>query len=64
MSFFETLLGIQSLLFLNSTFTSQPDPPLTQMNTSTTVDLITAEGYPAETHTVTTDDGYILGLHR
>ncbi|XP_023711033.2 gastric triacylglycerol lipase [Cryptotermes secundus] len=26
--------------------------------------LITQHGYPAETHTVTTDDGYILTMHR
>ena len=27
-------------------------------------DLIQSEGYPVETHTVTTEDGYILTLHR
>jgi lysosomal acid lipase/cholesteryl ester hydrolase len=26
--------------------------------------MIRAEGYPAETHYVVTDDGYILTLHR
>ncbi|KDR15391.1 Lipase 3 [Zootermopsis nevadensis] len=26
--------------------------------------LITQHGYPAETHTVTTEDGYILTMHR
>ena len=33
-------------------------------NTSKTTDLIEEEGYTAETHTVTTDDGYILTIHR
>ena len=28
------------------------------------VDLIKAEGYPAETHNVVTPDGYILEVHR
>ena len=28
------------------------------------IDLIKAEGYPAETHYVETKDGYILQLHR
>jgi lysosomal acid lipase/cholesteryl ester hydrolase len=28
------------------------------------VELITQHGYPAETHTVTTADGYILTMHR
>lgn len=26
--------------------------------------MITREGYPAEAHVVTTDDGYLLTLHR
>ncbi len=26
--------------------------------------MITKNGYPAETHTVTTEDGYILEIHR
>ncbi len=26
--------------------------------------MIRANGYPAETHWVTTDDGYILAIHR
>ena len=30
----------------------------------TTVDLIEGAGYPAETHHVTTEDGYILAVHR
>ena len=30
----------------------------------TTVDLIESQGYPAETHFVSTSDGYILTLHR
>ena len=30
----------------------------------TTADLITAEGYPLETHEVVTEDGYILTIHR
>ena len=30
----------------------------------TTADLITAEGYPVETHEVVTEDGYILTIHR
>ncbi|XP_044018722.1 lipase 3-like isoform X1 [Aphidius gifuensis] len=29
-----------------------------------TLDMITREGYPAEAHVVTTDDGYLLTLHR
>ena len=28
------------------------------------VELITSKGYPAQTHYVTTDDGYVLALHR
>ncbi|KAM3717721.1 Lipase lipl-1 [Dirofilaria immitis] len=30
----------------------------------TTLEIITYHGYPSEMHTVTTDDGYILELHR
>ncbi|KAJ8922570.1 hypothetical protein NQ315_007600 [Exocentrus adspersus] len=30
----------------------------------TIVDMITAEGYPVESHYVTTPDGYILNIHR
>nr|CAD7603633.1 unnamed protein product [Timema genevievae] len=30
----------------------------------TAPELIAKKGYPAETHTVTTEDGYILTLHR
>ena len=30
----------------------------------TTADLIVEEGYPVETHEVTTDDGYLLTVHR
>ena len=30
----------------------------------TTVDLIESQGYPAEVHFVTTNDGYILTVHR
>ena len=30
----------------------------------TTADLISEEGYPVETHEVTTDDGYLLTVHR
>ena len=33
-------------------------------HTSRTTDLIEEQGYTAETHTVTTDDGYILTIHR
>ncbi|VDO39419.1 unnamed protein product [Brugia timori] len=32
--------------------------------TMTTNEIISYHGYPSETHTVTTDDGYILELHR
>lgn len=28
------------------------------------VEIITSRGYPVEVHTVTTDDGYILEVHR
>ena len=28
------------------------------------MELITSQGYPAETHYVTTSDGYVLALHR
>lgn len=31
---------------------------------TSTIDLIKDDGYPAETHHVTTKDGYILGCHR
>ena len=30
----------------------------------TTADLITSEGYPVEIQEVTTEDGYILTVHR
>jgi hypothetical protein len=30
----------------------------------TTADLITSEGFPVEIHEVTTEDGYILTVHR
>jgi len=33
-------------------------------SSETTVDLIEGAGYPAETHHVITDDGYILAVHR
>jgi len=31
---------------------------------TSTIDLIEGDGFPAETHHVTTNDGYILGCHR
>ena len=39
-------------------------PILMDFVQETTVGLIEASGYRAETHRVTTQDGYILGLHR
>nr|CAD7419431.1 unnamed protein product [Timema poppensis] len=35
-----------------------------QQDFQTTQDLITQHGYPVEMHSVVTDDGYILNLHR
>ena len=58
------ILASQALYFLPKIIINPPDPPLTKTKTCSTVDLIEAEGYPAETHTVTTEDGYILTLHR
>ena len=60
----ETVLGFQSLLHLQNTLLNPFAPILTKPNVSSTVDLIEAEGYPSETHSVTTEDGYILSLHR
>ena len=54
----------QALYFLQKSIINLPNPLLTKAYTCSTVDLIEAEGYPAETHTVTTEDGYILTLHR
>ena len=34
------------------------------LSLSSQIQLITSKGYPAESHWVTTPDGYILGLHR
>ncbi|PSN34671.1 Lipase 3 [Blattella germanica] len=45
-------------LVLNVLATNNPDAYLT------TPELITKYGYPVETHTVTTSDGYILTMHR
>lgn len=41
-----------------------PRKPLHPGANMTTPELIEAMGYPSETHTVTTDDGYILEIHR
>lgn len=60
----ETVLGFQSLLHLQNTLLNPFAPILTKPNVSSTIDLIAAEGYPSETHSVTTEDGYILSLHR
>ncbi|KAI5635240.1 alpha/beta-hydrolase lipase region domain-containing protein [Phthorimaea operculella] len=40
---------------------SDDDDPMDQM---TTPQLIAAHGYPAESHTIVTDDGYVLTIHR
>ena len=66
------ILASQYLYLLEKSLINPPDPPLIKADSSSTVDLktcstvalIEAEGYPAETHTVTTEDGYILTLHR
>lgn len=48
------------VFFINTKTTSAVDP-----ETGMTVpEIITYHGYPAEEHFVTTNDGYILGLHR
>ena len=62
--FRQFILASQALYFLQKSIVNLPDPMLTKAYTCSTVDLIEAEGYPAETHTVTTEDGYILTLHR
>ena len=58
------ILASQALYLLQKGILSPPDPTLIKTKSCSTVDLIEAEGYPAETHTVTTEDGYILTLHR
>ena len=58
------ILASQTLYLLQKSIINPPDPPLIKTKTCSTVDLIEAEGYPAETHTVITEDGYILTLHR
>ena len=60
----QVILASQALYFLQKRIVNPHDPPLTKAYTCSTVDLIEAEGYPAETHTVTTEDGYNLTLHR
>lgn len=60
---FTLLLSFLTMLFfllLLSGGTASRDPELTLP----TPGLITYWGYPAETHPITTSDGYILGLHR
>ncbi|KAJ8719114.1 hypothetical protein PYW07_016670 [Mythimna separata] len=40
------------------------EDPIILMSTMTTPQLLALHGYPAESHTIVTDDGYILTLHR
>ncbi|KAJ8719118.1 hypothetical protein PYW07_016674 [Mythimna separata] len=40
------------------------EDPIILMNTMTTPQLLALHGYPAESHTIVTDDGYILTIHR
>jgi hypothetical protein len=41
-----------------------PDVPWNPDSELTTPEIIVRHGYPAETHTVQTDDGYLLNMHR
>lgn len=41
-----------------------PDVPWNPDSELTTPEIITRHGYPAETHTVQTEDGYLLNIHR
>ena len=66
--FQKILLGSQALSLLqpllydrDSRITHTIKPRTT--HTSRTTDLIEEQGYTAETHTVTTDDGYIVYTH-
>ena len=45
-------------------FTSKFSFGIKDGEAETTADLITSEGYPVEIHEVTTEDGYILTVHR
>ncbi|XP_058984544.1 lipase 3-like [Musca domestica] len=45
-------------------YLQNPEPQLTLRPKITTADRIRAHGYPAETHKVTTEDGYIITLFR
>ncbi len=41
-----------------------PDVPYNPDSELTTPEIIARHGYPAETHTVKTEDGYLLNIHR
>ena len=41
-----------------------PDVPWNPDSELTTPEIVVRHGYPAETHTVQTKDGYLLNLHR
>lgn len=41
-----------------------PDVPYNPDSELTTPEIIVRHGYPAETHTVKTEDGYLLNIHR
>lgn len=66
------LLDIILLFHLKTAFGGMPNDSVSNSinsiynldNNATVPELIKAAGYPVETHTVTTADGYILTLHR
>ncbi|OZC10709.1 ab-hydrolase associated lipase region [Onchocerca flexuosa] len=55
-----TLLTYVELYQITNAFSIKSLPEATM----TTLEIVTYYGYPSEMHTVTTDDGYILELHR
>jgi hypothetical protein len=60
-AFFSLLLCLTRVqAYWNVLGLSAPDPD----EHRSVPDLITSKGYPAEEHQVTTDDGYILTVHR
>ncbi|XP_001356046.3 lipase 3-like isoform X1 [Drosophila pseudoobscura] len=57
-------LGRSIVADSNLRIESDVDPNILEDSHLDTIHLLQKYGYPAENHTVETDDGYILGLHR
>ncbi|EDW64196.1 lipase 3 isoform X1 [Drosophila virilis] len=58
------LLGRSISVKSNVNIDNSVDPNIQEDSHLNTYSLIKKYGYPAENHTVTTDDGYVLTLHR